>query len=293
MRASFGGVIKLALIPLAVMLRMTLGVSVARAQEAPLLGETSPPSEARADLHFQFTTVTQFHPSFGAAYSGQNSLSPESEHETTVTSTLFLGARLWKGAELYVNPELSGGSGLSHAFGIAGFPNGEAFRVGDAQPRVYLARLMLRQTVAAGRETEPVEDDANQLVGRRPVRRWTVTAGRFGIADFFDNNSYSHDPRTQFLNWADWTAGAWDYAADTRGYTWGFVIEYDDADWGARVGATAQPKVSNGPEFDHDLLHAYELSGELDRGFTLGGKKGAARVIVFYNRARMGNYRQS
>jgi high affinity Mn2+ porin len=293
MSTSIIDVIKSAVTPVAVALRISVGAAGVCAQEASIVSEASSPSESRLDLHFQLTTVTQTHPSFAASYSGKNSLSPDSEHETTITSTLFLGARLWKGAELYVNPELSGGSGLSHAFGVAGFPNGEAFRVGDAQPRVYLARLMLRQTVAAGPETEPVEEDANQLGGRRPVRRWTLTAGRFGVVDLFDNNSYSHDPRMQFLNWADWTAGAWDYAADTRGYTWGFVIEYDDADWGARVGATAQPKVANGPDFDHDLLHSYELSGELDRGFTIGRKKGMARVILFYNRAQMGNYRQS
>jgi len=250
-------------------------------------------SENRFDLHFQLTTVTQAHPGFEASYSGRNSLSPSSEHETTVTSTLFLGARLWKGGELYVNPELSGGSGLSHTFGVAGFPNGEAFRVGDAQPRVYLARLMLRQTLAAGASTEPLEEDANQLGGSRPARRWTLTVGRFGVGDFFDNNSFSHDPRAQFLNWADWTAGAWDYAADTRGYTWGFIIEYDDSDWEARLGATAEPKVANGPDFDHDLLHAYELTGELDRNLDVAGRRATARLVLFYNRARMGNYRQS
>ncbi|MFY9551467.1 MAG: carbohydrate porin [Thermoanaerobaculia bacterium] len=293
MSASFGGNLKSALIALAVMLRISLGAAVARAQEVSLVRETPSPSEARTDLHFQLTTVTQAHPSFDAPYSGQNSLSPDPEHETTITATLFLGARLWKGAEIYVNPELSGGSGLSHTFGIAGFPNGEAFRVGDAEPRIYLGRLMLRQTVAIGPETEPVEEGANQLGGRRPVRRWTLTVGKFGMGDFFDGNAYSHDPRTQFLNWADWTAGAWDYAADTRGYTWGFVIERDDVAWAARFAATAQPKVANGLRFDTDLLHAYALSGEFERRYEVGGKKGAARLILFYNRANMGNYREA
>src|SRR5262249_10900575 len=142
---------------------------------------------------------------FDAPYSGQNSLRPESEHDTTVTATLFFGARLWKNAEIYVNPELSGGSGLSSTLGIAGFPNGEALRVADPEPRFYLARLWLRQTFAVGDDTEEIEDDANQLGGRRPVRRWTVTVGRFAVGDFLDANTYSHDPRTQFMNWGDWT----------------------------------------------------------------------------------------
>jgi high affinity Mn2+ porin len=237
--------------------------------------------------------VTQAHPSFDAPYSGKNSLNSDSEHESTITSTLYLGARLWKGAEFYVNPELSGGSGLSRALGIAGFPNGESFRVGDAQPRIYLARVMLRQIIAAGSESEPVEEDANQLGGRRPERRWTITLGRFGISDVFDDNEYSHDPRTQFLNWADWTPGAWDYPADTRGYTWGLSIEYNDTNWAARFGAAAEPKVANGLEFDKDLRHAYSLMTELERRYELLGGKGKARLILFYNRAGMGSYREA
>jgi high affinity Mn2+ porin len=274
------------------LIALAAGAAVCRGQEAAAPTESGP-AENRFDLHFQATTVTQWHPSFDAAYSGKNSLQPAAEHETTITSTLFLGARLWKGAELYFNPELSGGSGLSKTLGIAGFPNGEAFRVGDPEPRIYVARAYMRQTFALGGETEPVEEDANQLGGRRPTRRWTITAGRFGIGDFLDPNSYSHDPRTQFMNWADWTGAAWDYSADTRGYTWGFVLGYDDPSWAARLAGTAQPLVANGNDFDHDLLHAYELTAELDRSFLLESRKGAARVIVFYNRARMGNYREA
>ncbi len=266
--------------------------AVASGQDAVAAAD-SPPAEARVNVHFQLTTMTQAHPTFDAPYSGRNSLRPESEHETTVTSTLFLGARLWSGGEIYANPELSGGSGLSHALGVAGFPNGESFRVGDAQPRIYLGRLMLRQTLAVGSEREPVADDANQLGGTRPVRRWTLTVGKFGITDIFDDNEYSHDPRTGFLNWADWTAGAWDYSADTRGYTWGAAAEFDGAAWAARVAATAEPKVANGLAIDTDVRHAYALSGQLERKYELRGKKGSTKVIVFFNRAHMGNYRQA
>lgn len=267
--------------------------AVARAQQTAPASAGGVAPESRVDVHFQLTTVTQAHPAFSASYSGKNSLSPDSERESTVTSTLFLGARLRKGAELYVNPELSGGSGLSRALGIAGFPNGESFRVGDAQPRIHLARLMLRQTLAAGSETEPVEEDANQLGGHRPVRRWTITLGKFGVSDIFDDNEYSHDPRTQFLNWADWTSGAWDYSADTRGYTCGFAVEYNDVQWAARFGATAEPRVANGLEFDKDLSHAYSLMTEIERRYDLRGQKGSAKLILFYNRSDMGSYREA
>jgi high affinity Mn2+ porin len=270
----------------------SFGTHPVRAQDSPA-AEPAEPADRVFAIHFQATSVTQAHPSFSALYSGQNSLSPESEHETTVTTTLFAGARLWKGAELYVNPELTGGSGLSKTFGVAGFPNGEAFRVGSPEPHVFLARAMLRQTFALGPETEAVEDDQNQLGGRRPVRRFSILAGKYSVTDFFDDNAWSHEPRTQFQNWAIWTAGAWDYAADTRGYTWGFVMEYADAGWAVRFAGAAEPLVANGLEFDKDLLAAHSLMAEGQKSYKIGGDDGTARLAVFYNRARMGNYREA
>jgi high affinity Mn2+ porin len=166
----------------------------ARAQDAAATPDGAPPGDARFDLHFQLTTVTQYHPGFDAAYSGKNSLNPDAEHETTITSTLFLGARLWKGAEVYVNPELSGGSGLSHTFGVAGFPNGEAFRVGDAQPRIYLGRLMLRQTFAADPRPNPSRRTRTSPPARQPRVAVDPDCRKFGVGDFFDGNAYSHDP---------------------------------------------------------------------------------------------------
>ena len=119
------------------------------------------------------------------------------------------GRRLWKGAALYFNPEVAGGSGLSGARGVAGFPNGETFRIGDPAPNLYLARLYLRQTFALGPDTDVDEDDLNQLAGPRPKHYFALNLGKFSVADFFDQNSYSHDPRTQFLNWSLMSAGAW------------------------------------------------------------------------------------
>jgi high affinity Mn2+ porin len=249
--------------------------------------------EENLQAHFQATVVTQAHPSFDAPYSGANSLHPDAEHETTVTSTLFLGARLWKGAQLYVNPELSGGSGLSKGFGVAGFPNGEAFRVGNPEPHIFLARLFLRQTFALSGGTEGVESDENQLAGRRPTHRLVVTLGKLALADIFDDNAFSHDPRTGFMNWADWTYGAWDYPADTRGYTWGVVLEYVAPEWAVRAGAAAEPKEANQLEMDHDARQAHGLVLELERSYRLFGERGKVRALLFSNRARMGNYREA
>jgi len=120
-----------------------------------------------------------------------------------------------------------------------------------------------------------------------------MTVGRFGITDYLDDNAYSHKPRTRFQNWAAWTSGAWDYPADTRGYTWGFVADYAAAAWSVRLAAAAEPKEANGLEFDKDLLAAHSFMLEGEKRFELGGQPGVARLAAFYNRARMGNYRDA
>ena len=256
--------------------------------------QVPPPTDLENfQAHFQATLVTQAHPSFDAPYSGSNSLRSDAEHESTVTSTLFLGARLWKGGQFYVNPELSGGSGLSKGFGIAGFPNGEAFRVGNPEPHIFLARLYLRQTFALTSETEPVESDQNQLAGMRPTKRIVVTVGRFGLSDFFDDNAYGHDPRTGFMNWADWTQGAWDYPADTRGYTWGAVLEYVAPLWAVRAAAAMEPKEANQLAMDHDVRQAHGLVLEGERSYRILPQDGKVRLLLFSNRARMGSYEEA
>src|SRR3954462_1256862 len=161
------------------------------------------------NLHFQETTVTQAHPPFHAPYSGRNSLTPNAEFATTVTSTLYGGLRTWKGAEVFLNPELSGGQGIGSTLGVAGFPNGEAFRVNDPVPAIYVARLFLRQTFELGGAEQSIESEPNQLAGTRDSRRVSLVVGKFSTADLFDNNLYSHDPRTQFLNWSLMDSGSW------------------------------------------------------------------------------------
>src|ERR1700761_8573944 len=121
--------------------------------------------QEKSSLHFQQTIITQYKPAFSAPYTGQNSLLPTQETQSSITSTLFGAARLWKGAEAYFNPEISGGAGLSKTLGVAGFPNGETFRVGGAEPKIYIARLYFKQNFEWGKEKDTIEDDANQLAG--------------------------------------------------------------------------------------------------------------------------------
>ncbi len=197
------------------------------------------------NIHGQATTISEKHNEFHSPYSGQHSLQSHEPWRTSITGTLFMGLRLpWAGGEAYFDPEIAGGEGLSGVAGIAGFPNGEIPRVGSPEPQPYVGRLYFRQTFGFGGETEKVDDGPNQLAGVRDVSRLTVIAGKFGAVDFFQNSAYSNDPRSQFMNWALFTDGAWDYPADTRGYTEGVVIELNQQNWSLRYGAMAEPKTS-------------------------------------------------
>jgi high affinity Mn2+ porin len=243
--------------------------------------------------HYQFTGIMQGHPGFHASYAGQNSLDTVREKAFSVTSTFFLGRRLWKGGEFYLNPEIAGGKGISSALGIAGFTNGECFRIGDPSPAIYLARVFLRQNFALGKDKEWNEADANQLAGFIPANRLTITAGKFSIADIYDNNSYSHDPRTQFMNWSLMSNGAWDYPANTRGYTWGVIAGLTYSSWSVRLSETMIPKTANGSVFDHNLAKANGASLEIERRWGKKDREGAVRLLGFSNASRAGNYRHA
>ena len=250
-------------------------------------------SSETMSYHFQFTAIQQSHPSFSAKYTGRNSLLPTGESLLSITSTLFLGSRVWKGGEIYCNPELTGGSGFSSTTGIAGFPNGEIYRVDNPSPKVFIARLFIRQQFPLGDEMENVDPDQNQIAGPLPKARLTVTAGKFSLTDVFDDNTYSHDARTQFLNWALWSGAAWDYAADTRGYDWGILTEVRLPSWSLNFAAVMVPTDANGPYFDHDISRAYSLNLEVVKPYSISGLDGRVHVIAFLNHAAMGNYRDA
>ena len=265
--------------------------NAASAQEpAHLPNPQNPGAPRKWSLHFQQTLIDQWHSGFTTPYAGKFSLADRESAKLSFTSTLFLGRRLWKGAAVYFNPEVAGGSGLSAARGIAGFPNGETFRIGVSDPVLYLARLYLRQTFAIGTDTEVDEDDLNQVAGPRPKHYFAINLGKFSVADFFDQNSYSHDPRTQFMNWSLMSAGAWDYAANTRGYTVGGVLEYVTPDFALRLGSTLVPTYANGPLLNYHYGTAHAETVELTKGYRLGGRQGTLRVLGFRNVAPMGDY---
>jgi high affinity Mn2+ porin len=244
-------------------------------------------------VHFQATTVSQEHTHFDALYSGENSLSPGFELRTSLTSTIFAGRKLWKNAEIYVNPEVTGGSGLSATHGISGFPNGEIYRVDTPSPKFNLARAFIRQEIGLGGERDHIEADVNQLAHESDSRRLIVTLGKFSLNDFFDDNTYAHDPRTQFLNWGFMDNLAWDYAADTKGYTYGLIAELRLPDWSFRIGSALEPKQANQMDLEWDVALANGNNAEIEYRYKLLDHSGKAKLLGYLNDADMGSYAES
>jgi high affinity Mn2+ porin len=245
------------------------------------------------DARFQATYVWQQKRPFEAAYSGPHSLSPDREKSYSFTATAALGTRLGDATELYFDPEVAQGVPLSGLTGLGGFTNGEIARTSGPNPTVYMARLFVRRTWGLGGGSEKVESEANQLAGSVERRRVVLTAGNLSILDVFDDNAFSHDPRTQFLNWALMTHGAYDFAADARGYSWGFALEYFDGDWAVRAGRFLMPRHSNGLALNPRIFDSYGDQIELERGHEIAGRAGKLRFLAYRNRAIMGGYRDS
>jgi high affinity Mn2+ porin len=251
------------------------------------------PATETWNWHVQNTDIVQYHPAFPASYSGPNSLSSSAEVAETVSLDLYAGARLWRGAEAHIDGLMWQGFGLSKTLGVEGFPNGEAFRLGTKVPNVTIARLFISQTIGLGGEQEPVEDGPLQLAGKQDVSRITLTVGKLSAKDFFDNNTYANDPRTQFMNWALMANEAWDYPADSLGFMTGFVAELNQPHWAVRYGFFQMPPVSNGMGIDPHYLEAWGMVTEFERRYILNGHPGTVRLLAYLNSAHMGSYQEA
>jgi hypothetical protein len=244
----------------------------------------------RWNLYYQATSIGQYHGTFNSPYEGPNSLRDYTERDVSLTTTLFFGLRLTKNTQFYFDPEIAGGKGFSGVNGLANPSNGELPRVASATPKPYIARLYIQQDFGFGNERESTDSDTNQLGGSRPATRYTIAVGRFSLSDFFDDNRYSHDPRTQFMEWSVMYNGAWDYAADTRGYTWGWVHEFHARNWSARYASAAEPTVANGARFDRRLFVDRGDQYEYEYRYKARKHPGTVRVLHYENRTRSGSY---
>ncbi len=266
--------------------------TVAAVLPAAKTGADTASSDEVWSVHGQFTNFTQGHAGFNAAYSGTNSMEVNGRTEETTDITLFAGRRLWRGAELWINAEIDQGYGVSNTLGMAGYPSGEAYKVGANAPYLRLPRLFFRQVIALGGETTQVESAANQLAGMTSADNLTLTAGKFSVADIFDTNSYAHDPRSDFMNWSIIESGAFDYAADVWGYTYGAAAEWTQDWWTLRGGVFQLSPEPNAKITNVDFTQ-YSLVMELEQRHQWLGHPGKIKLLGFMNSARMGSYQDA
>ena len=231
-----------------------VGVNYRIGNDAKSIGDffASGPSALETDnfaFHAQTTYLNQYNPLFRSPYLGTNSLIPNIGRETT-DLTLFAGARLWQGAEVWFNPEVDQGFGLSNSVGAAGFPSGEAYKVGSSYPYTRIHRLFLRQTIDLGGDEQKVDANLNQFSGKQTSDRLVVTVGKIGVGDIFDINRYAHDPRSDFMNWTLIDTGTFDYAADAWGYSIGAAAEWYTGPWTLRAGVFDLSSVPNSTMLD-------------------------------------------
>jgi high affinity Mn2+ porin len=258
---------------------------------APTLAATpddTPAPEQVVALHVQATATEQYHPAFHSPYRGDQSLDPGARGDETADVTLYAGFRPWRGGEIWINPEIDQGFGLSNTLGAAGFPSGEAYKVGERTPYLKLPRLFLRQTFDLGGKSDKVDPDLNVLGGSQTENRLVLTVGKFGVPDVFDTNAYAHDPRQDFLNWSLIDTGTFDYAADAWGFTYGAAAEWYRGDWTARVGLFDLSEVPNSTTLDNKFQQ-YQAIAEIERRWDWHGK-GKLAITGFSTHGRMGGY---
>lgn len=275
--------------------------AIAQSAEDPHEGASSSPltlfphsQTSRYWISGQANIILQWHGPFRAPYTGPNSLRPAAENATSRLYTLYLGYELTSTTEVFLDMESAGGHGLSNALGLAGFTNLDVVRNPSLSQAPYVARIMIRQIIPLSSERVETVRGPLALATSLPVRRLEFRLGKFSMVDFFDTNTFGTDSHLQFLNWTIDNDGAYDYAANTRGYTDGAILEYDDHWFTARFAEALMPKVANGINLDADIARARAENLELDaQGNAFLHRAGAVRLIAYLNHANMGNYREA
>jgi high affinity Mn2+ porin len=260
----------------------------------PVLVMFPHPETDRFWISGQANFISQWHPAFHSPYRGPNSLSSQAQDATSRVLTLYTGLRLTNNSELLCDVQETGGHGIGEALGLAGFTNLDVVRNPTLSKAPYIARLMWDQIIPLGDARVPNLRTPLSLFSQLPERRLEIRFGKFTLGDFFDLNTYGADSNFQFMNWTIDNNGAYDYAADTRGFTFAAMVEYHDRRSAVRFAEGLMPKVANGIHLDADLsrAHAENLEVELHRT-VIPRREGVLRLLAFVNHANMGSYRQA
>lgn len=242
----------------------------------------------------QANFISQWHPEFHSPYRGPRSLSPEAQDATSRVLTLFTGVRLTNTMELLCDVQETGGHGIGEAVGLGGVTNLDIVRNPDLSKAPYIARLMWHQIISLGHGKIENSRSPLSLFPSLPERRLEIRFGKFSMADFFDTNTYGTDTSFQFMNWTVDNNGAYDYAADTRGFTFAAMLEYHDRHSVVRFAEALMPKVANGIHLDADLTRAHSENVEFElHGMVMRHQEGVIRLLAFANHANMGSYREA
>lgn len=242
----------------------------------------------------QLNMIFQVHPPFHAKYSGPNSFRNQGENALSRVATLYLGVQATHTTEFLFDVEETGGRGLSDAFGLAGFTNLDVVRNPTLGSAPYIARVMLHQIIPLSKKTEEADRNFLSLFTSLPEKRLEFRVGKFGTADFFDTNDVGTDSHLQFTNWTVDNNGAYDYAADTRGYTYGVILEYQSPEFGVRFGEMLMPTVANGIDLDFNLRRARAENLELEfRPALIPKRKTVIKPLAYLNHANMGSYSEA
>jgi len=261
------------------------------------------PDRARYLIAGQANIIFQADPPFHSPYEGVNSFISRGEYKTSLVGTVYLGLQVRRAprtaTDFLLDFESAGGRGLSEALGIAGFTNLDVVRNPNLGSKPYLARVQLRQTIGLTSKMVEAERDNFHLPTLVPERRVELRAGKMGLPDTLDLNEGGSDSHLQFMNWTVDNDGAWDYAADTRGYTYGLIGEYYDKAFTARYALALMPTIANGIDLDWNLRRASGQNVEVEVRKPLLGpllkpdRKGTVRLLGYTNHAHMGRYRDA
>ncbi len=241
-------------------------------------------------LSGQLNVIGQAQPGFHAPYTGDNSFRPDSHGAVSFVATAYAGYELTPTTAIVIAPESAGGGGLSDALGLAGFTNLDVVRNPTLGTAPYLARAFIDQIIPLSDTRQAHDRDPLHVLRTLPERRIEIRAGKLSTVEQFDLNAVGSDSHLQFMNWAIDNNGAYDYAADTRGYTLGVTAEYAEPAWSLRLGELLMPTVANGIDYDFDIAHARGENVELELHDDLGGRPGTVRLLGYVNHARMGSY---